>query len=70
MACGCATSDGRPRVGHGGIQAGFRPFLGYLPEEDLPVVVLINSGAADPWAVGESILRAVFTAQAAEDEMP
>jgi D-alanyl-D-alanine carboxypeptidase len=62
--------DGRQRVGHGGIQAGFRPFAGFLPEEDLSVVVLINSGAVDPWAVGESVLRAVLLARAAKLETP
>jgi D-alanyl-D-alanine carboxypeptidase len=61
--------NGRRRVGHGGIQAGFRPYMGYLRDEDLSVVVLINSGAVDSWAVGESILRAVLMAQAAQDEI-
>jgi D-alanyl-D-alanine carboxypeptidase len=56
--------DGRPRAGHGGSQAGFRSYMGYLPDEDLSVVVLINSGAVDSWAVGESILRAALRAQA------
>lgn len=54
---------GRRSVAHGGIQTGFRPWIGYLPDEDLSVVVLINSGAVDSWEVGERILRSVLLAR-------
>jgi D-alanyl-D-alanine carboxypeptidase len=54
---------GRRSVAHGGIQAGFRPWMGYLPDADLSVVVLINSGAVDSWQVGERILRSVLFAR-------
>lgn len=49
--------EGRPLVGHDGGINGFATSLSYLPGEELTVVVLANSEAANPTRLGQRIMR-------------
>ncbi|MHB1326727.1 MAG: serine hydrolase domain-containing protein [Gemmatimonadales bacterium] len=52
---------GRPAISHGGDIGGFASFAAYWPEQDLTVVVLLNSqGPARPDAMAAAIARIVL----------
>ena len=54
---GVATLDGHRAIEHGGGINGFITFLSYLPDDTLTVVVLTNSGAANPDAIARRLAR-------------
>ena len=53
--------DGRPLISHGGGIFGFSSHLLCVPDEDLSIAVLTNTGGADPGAISRQILRAVLS---------
>ena len=52
--------SGRRKISHGGDINGFRTQLAYYPEDKLTVVVLCNTGAAQPSPLESRIARAVL----------
>jgi CubicO group peptidase (beta-lactamase class C family) len=52
--------EGRRKISHGGGINGFTTQLSYYPDEDLTIVVLCNSGSANPGALESRIARAVL----------
>jgi CubicO group peptidase (beta-lactamase class C family) len=55
-----ANLEGRPKATHGGGINGFRTRLSHYPDDDLTVVVLCNSGTANPAPLESRIARAVL----------
>ncbi|HEX9710567.1 MAG TPA: serine hydrolase domain-containing protein, partial [Candidatus Thermoplasmatota archaeon] len=52
--------EGRPRIAHGGGIPGYNTFLSYYPEEELAVVVLVNTAPGHAGRVEEPVARAAL----------
>ena len=52
--------EGHRKISHGGGINGFRTHLSYYPDDDLTVIVLSNTGSANPAALESEIARAVL----------
>ena len=52
--------EGHRKISHGGGINGFRAQLAWYPEEELTVVVLANSGSANPGSLESAIARAAL----------
>lgn len=47
-------------VGHGGADAGYRAYVGRLPEHELAIAVLCNAATANPSALARAVIDAVI----------
>ena len=52
--------EGHRKISHGGGINGFRTHLSYYPDDDLTVIVLSNTGSANPAVLESEIARAVL----------
>lgn len=52
--------EGVDVVGHGGALAGFNGRIGYLPEQELSVAVLVNTNTAKALTIRDAVIRAAL----------
>lgn len=46
---------GWKRIGHGGVDAGFRTYMVRFPEKDLGIIIFANCSDVDPWSLAMEI---------------